>query len=510
MKLLHKIIFSLLIILTLSVCVLGADFEMTKPYPDTFSDVNDSHWFSDSVEQVYRLGLMDGVSDELFDTTSHMTVAQAITVAARLHSIYNDKTIPVSGSANWYDGYVNYLIDNKVISSGDFKSFDRPVYSYEMVQLYARALPKEFFPAKNDISYIQDVPENMFFHDDVLLFYRAGILNGNDDYGTFLPTSYVTRTRGAAILARVALPESRLSFKLLDKRTLYSVEEALTILEYQTSAETLDDIALITIGDYAVTASEYRYYMHAYGNDKEKIKNALLSNYSILAFAKKVNVSITHPLLENMLTAYYTAKLTGGADSSAYVNMLTNECISDRAYAKLVVTSELIPYCVSKQLELITPQAVYQYAVDNGYICVKHIFISGEMANAYTVIGEVQKKLLAGEDFDALLDTYGMDTSMKNRPFGMVITKNSTSAAFEKAAFALEENTTSGIVRTESGYHIIKRIPYSEESLSAMPEYATIGANAAVELFGKSCQETARSANLSYIQNFDAITAILD
>ena len=45
--------------------------------------------------------------------------------------------------------------------------------------------------------------------EDIYLLYRAGVLGGNDDKGTFAPMSNIKRSEVAAIVARMALPELR-------------------------------------------------------------------------------------------------------------------------------------------------------------------------------------------------------------------------------------------------------------------------------------------------------------
>lgn len=62
-------------------------------------------------------------------------------------------------------------------------------------------------PAINDIQGLPDtgVP-------DTLELYRAGVLTGSDEYGTFHGFSTMTRAEGAAICARILWPELRVSF----------------------------------------------------------------------------------------------------------------------------------------------------------------------------------------------------------------------------------------------------------------------------------------------------------
>ena len=71
---------------------------------------------------------------------------------------------------------------------------------------------------------------------------------------------------------------------------------------------------------------------------------------------------------------------------------------------------------------------------------------------------EILDKLAKGESFSKLAEEYSIDGTRKHGgdlgQFGRgVMVKE-----FEKAAFSLEKGQTSGIVRTQFGYHIIKRL----------------------------------------------------
>ena len=44
--------------------------------------------------------------------------------------------------------------------------------------------------------------------------YRAGVLSGNDDAGTFRPNAPITRAEVASVLVRMADPNTRILFSL--------------------------------------------------------------------------------------------------------------------------------------------------------------------------------------------------------------------------------------------------------------------------------------------------------
>jgi peptidyl-prolyl cis-trans isomerase C len=82
-----------------------------------------------------------------------------------------------------------------------------------------------------------------------------------------------------------------------------------------------------------------------------------------------------------------------------------------------------------------------------------HILVAKE-----SVAKEVLDKLSKGESFSKLAEQYSIDGTRKHGGdlgfFGRgVMVKD-----FEKAAFDLQKGQTSGIVKSQFGYHIIKRL----------------------------------------------------
>ena len=107
-----------------------------------------------------------------------------------------------------------------------------------------------------------------------------------------------------------------------------------------------------------------------------------------------------------------------------------------------------------------------------GYIYVRHILVA-DLATAQ----EVLDKLEAGEDFSALLSQYGTDPGMETEPFaslgylvGPYPSKVDYLPEFKEAALTLTEvGQYSGIVETESGFHILRlesKLPGGTKPLS--------------------------------------------
>ena len=70
-----------------------AAFEKTATYDNNFSDVPETSWYAENVKTAFELGFMNGKSEGKFDPAGNVTVAEGITMASRLHAIYNGKEI---------------------------------------------------------------------------------------------------------------------------------------------------------------------------------------------------------------------------------------------------------------------------------------------------------------------------------------------------------------------------------------------------------------------------------
>lgn len=119
--------------------------------------------------------------------------------------------------------------------------------------------------------------------------------------------------------------------------------------------------------------------------------------------------------------------------------------------------------------EEITDQDVTDY-IRNNYVRAKHVLISkSETGDAAENAAALQKAktVLAqaknGADFDSLIQQYGEDPGTEYYPDGYVFTKGEMVEEFETAAFELAENNISDVVETSYGYHVLLRLPITDE-----------------------------------------------
>ncbi|MGN1121297.1 MAG: stalk domain-containing protein, partial [Eubacteriales bacterium] len=190
-------------------------FAKTRDYANRFTDVSIKDWYYSAVSSAYEFALVNGDSETTYNPEGTMTVAEAVTLAARMHSIQVGdgeaaKIAALSSGETWYSNYVDYAKKQGFLKDGAFDSYDRPITRAEMVSLFAAALGKECFATLNYVTHIPDVAADASYADAVYMFYNAGICMGNDIYGTFNPDSNITRSEVAAIVDRIADLDHRL------------------------------------------------------------------------------------------------------------------------------------------------------------------------------------------------------------------------------------------------------------------------------------------------------------
>jgi len=186
--------------------------------PGQFADVDENAWYGyyqqRAVCKAYTLGLMQGRGAAAFNPFAGVTLAEAITMASRLNNIYQGGDYAFQQSEPWYDAYIQYAISRGIIDLNAFSSYTRLATRAEMADIFSRALPAEAFTAINTVNALPDVNAATPYQSSIFLLYRAGVLTGNDAYGSFGPGTSVTRAQAAAIITRIALPSERKAFAL--------------------------------------------------------------------------------------------------------------------------------------------------------------------------------------------------------------------------------------------------------------------------------------------------------
>lgn len=186
------------------------NFTASVTYPEgKFTDVPAGVWFESNVKAAYEMGLVAGATETTFDPEGYVTIAQAITFAARLHSIYHTGSAGFEQGSPWYQVYVDYAVENGIIAAGGYADYNANATRADCALILSASVPADALSAINSVTYLPDVTDTSGWGEAVFLLYRAGVLSGNDEYGTFAPNSYIQRSEIAAIVTRIADPALR-------------------------------------------------------------------------------------------------------------------------------------------------------------------------------------------------------------------------------------------------------------------------------------------------------------
>lgn len=192
------------------------EFLKVNEYTGSFTDIKDTDWFKEDVISSFETGLLKGKETNIFDPYGNITLAEAITLAARVHSIYTESPIENTNNGQWYQPYIDYAAVNGLIIEGEFKDFAKVASRAEIAYVFCNALGKENLYNINNITSIPDVDKDTLYHEEIFKLYNSGIVAGSDKYGTFNPDSFITRAEASAIVNRVIDEDKRIAVRLVN------------------------------------------------------------------------------------------------------------------------------------------------------------------------------------------------------------------------------------------------------------------------------------------------------
>lgn len=176
-----------------------------------FTDVNASDWFGAGTAKMYSLGLMNGTGGATFSPMKNITAPEIYLLMARIADLYIGGTGEISG--DWQTAGYTYLQEKGLAVDLQAAQDGTVARAYVVGQLM-RILPASEFEAINTVDKLPDVNGETPYSAEILILYRAGVLTGGDDYGTFSPNSPITRGELATVLGRVVESQERKSFTL--------------------------------------------------------------------------------------------------------------------------------------------------------------------------------------------------------------------------------------------------------------------------------------------------------
>ena len=191
---------------------------------------------------------------------------------------------------------------------------------------------------------------------------------------------------------------------------------------------------------------------------EDHVLNSLYQLCAVKKMASSFGISIYDPVItesidnalneyknyygENFETILKQSHMTENVFKEMLYTTFFENTISEISEAKAMTASADV-----KTYEL------YKY---DEFIRAAHILVESE--DVANVLLE-KAKIANEEELFALAKEYSIDTGLISNPEGYYFLPGEMVVEFENAAFDLRENETSGIVKTDYGYHIIRRLP---------------------------------------------------
>ena len=228
MKRIISTLLAICLMFTLCMPVMAAgmgNFVQYNMYDNNFTDVASEHWAMPSIKACYEYALMYGSSNTKFNPSGELTVAEALVMADRVHSIYNTGETAVFSGTPWYKPYVDYAVNKGIVSASDFSDVTLKITRAQMAYVFYNALPEKEFTAINSIKNVPDVDGEHKFHTEIKALYNAGILTGSDAFGTFYPDKNITRAEAAAIISRVVDVKLRKTFTITEPLSANEIKD---------------------------------------------------------------------------------------------------------------------------------------------------------------------------------------------------------------------------------------------------------------------------------------------
>ena len=124
----------------------------------------------------------------------------------------------------------------------------------------------------------------------------------------------------------------------------------------------------------------------------------------------------------------------------------------------------------------------------------------------------VRAQIKNSDDYIVYMEKYNKDSSIMSKDkngkyIGLYQQKSTTVGNFEDAAYALEENEISELVSTDSGYHIVERLPMDEEYLedNIINLYMLESGYSYSSSYQALCREEAGKVEIEYMDCYDNI-----
>lgn len=217
---------------------------------------------------------------------------------------------------------------------------------------------------------------------------------------------------------------------------------------------------------------------------KERALDTAVNNVAYIEVAKKMGIKLSDND-KKTIDQRKSQFISRYGSEDAYKEFLSANNISDNFFDMLcesMIYSSKLMTKINEE-EPVTDEEINEYFVENeeewksAYRHAKHVLIltknmdtgaelpAEEQETAKQKAEDIYSRALAGEDFDALVAEFSEDPGSKTNPDGYVFGDGEMVKEFQDCVDGLLPDEI-GFVKSDFGYHVIKRLPLLAEDVS--------------------------------------------
>ncbi len=230
-----------------------------------------------------------------------------------------------------------------------------------------------------------------------------------------------------------------------------------------------DDGVVAVVNGQEITAGEITQQYNQLPADvrlqvsEEMVLNQTIDKILVLEYAKEQGITVSDEEVDARLDELVSAF---GVDLSQLEQLLESQNLTLEDYKDAVreevLLTKLVDEVIMPQIEILEEQIdeYYQsnkdkYVASEGQVHIRHILVENE-----TTAWELVEMLDNGADFAELAQTYSTGPSApRGGDLGFISNDSALVEEFKVVALSLEEGEVSDPVKTQFGWHVIKRDP---------------------------------------------------
>ena len=181
-----------------------------------FSDISAQAWYAPTIAVAYETGMLQGTDKDergrlVMNPQGQLTLAQAITMVARIYEKMSGITIMVYAPKPWYRPYMDYAKNYNLLPFDELcnmHNMNKPITRAQFASIVAM-LPRLKDQSGKAEYRISDVTSANKYSSSIQQLYYRGITQGSGTqkrdiglYSIFYPNKTLTRAEAAAMLCR--------------------------------------------------------------------------------------------------------------------------------------------------------------------------------------------------------------------------------------------------------------------------------------------------------------------